>query len=251
MSRAGIVAALTAEARTLGAASAAGRATATAAGTDGPLLSLSDGTLLVISGVGLVAAAAAAHRLLDAGAAGLISFGLAGGLDPALGAGQALLPDEIRSNDALSLTTDPAWCARVRASLSAQSLPVAGGVLWSSRTPLLTGDAKRQLFADSGAAAVDMEAIAVASAARAAGRPFLAIKVIVDTAVDALPQAVMAVDAGGQIRAAQMAGTLLRHPGEIMALVRLGGRYRRAMRTLRILASLSAVRQPSVEVISP
>src|SRR6266403_1699369 len=73
----GVVAALDAEARTLG----------PAVRRDDGLFFLSDGALLAVSGMGAALAAIAARNLIDAGAAALISFGLAGGLDPLLSAG--------------------------------------------------------------------------------------------------------------------------------------------------------------------
>src|SRR5579871_5227035 len=87
LSTLGVVAALNAEARTLGPAMPR---------SDGLSL-LGDGALLAVSGMGGALAAGAARRLLEAGAAALMSFGLAGGLDPALGAGAVVLPREIVS----------------------------------------------------------------------------------------------------------------------------------------------------------
>ena len=68
----GVVAALVAEARTLGPA---------VRRRDG-LLSLGNGALLAVSGMGADLAAPAARRLVEAGVSALLSFGLAGGLDP-------------------------------------------------------------------------------------------------------------------------------------------------------------------------
>jgi adenosylhomocysteine nucleosidase len=240
LSRAGIVVALAAEASTLCARLPRNES----------LTTLEDGTLLIVSGVGFDAAVKASAMVLEAGAKGLISFGLAGGLDPALAAGCLLLPDEVRSTDSPGVPADAAWRLRVIQALPAAAQPALGGTLWTSRTPILTTDAKAKLFAHSGALAVDMESMAVAAAARAAVVPFLAIKVIVDTALDTLPRAVMALDATGRIRAGQLAGILLRYPGELIALIRLAGRYRTALRVLRKIAAVGALRQLTVEVTS-
>ena len=78
MTGVGVVAALEAEARTLG----------PALRRQNGLAYLGDGAMLAVSGMGGALAAAAARRLVDAGASGLMSFGLAGGLDQPAG-GQA------------------------------------------------------------------------------------------------------------------------------------------------------------------
>ena len=237
MSRAGIVAALAAEARALCAALP----------PSGSLTTLDDGTLLAVSGVGYPAADRAARALLEAGAGGLISFGLAGGLDPALRAGTLVLPDEVCSTERPNVPVDAAWRRRLITALPAGQ-PFVGGKLWTSLTPILDTGAKRRLFAASSAPVVDMEAMAVASAASAAATPFLAVKVIVDTALDTLPRAVMAIDPAGRVRAARVVVTLLRHPGEIITLIRLAGRYLAAQRMLRGIAAIEALRQPTVEI---
>jgi adenosylhomocysteine nucleosidase len=236
LSRAGVVVALAAEARAWSPAPARGL----------PFTTLDDGTLLAVSGVGYRAAASTAALLLDAGVDGLISLGLAGGLDPALRAGCLLLPDAVSSADGPDVIADALWRARVIRTLP-PSQTAANGRLWTSLTPVLTVEAKRRLYADSGALAVDMEGMAVGRIASGARMPFLAVKVLVDTALDALPRAAMAVDHTGRVRAGQLAGTLLRHPGEIIALMRLARRYYPAQRTLRRTALFDALRQPTAE----
>ncbi len=236
MSRIGVLTALATEARALGARTS---------DTD-PLTALRDGTPLAVSGIGFEAAARAAEVLLRAGATGLANIGLAGGLDPELPAGALVLPLELRSQGQVGMAADAGWHRRVMQALTSTQ-PVATGALCSSRTAVVTVEAKRRLFVESGAVAVDMEGWAVAQIAMAAGVPFLAIKVVVDTATDSLPRAVMAVDGAGRIRALKLAGTLLRYPNEICALIRLAGRYGAARRSLRSLTSVSALRQPIID----
>ncbi len=236
MSRIGVLTALATEARALGARTS---------DTD-PLTALQDGTPLLVSGIGFEAAARAAEALLRAGATGLVNIGLAGGLDPDLPVGAVVLPLELRAQGQVGIPVDDDWHHRVMQAL-ASNQPVATGSLCSSRTAVVTVEAKRRLFAESGAAAVDMEGWAVAQIAMAAGVPFLAIKVVVDTATDTLPRAVMAVDGAGRVRAMKLAGTLLRYPNEIGALIRLAGRYGAARRSLRSLTGVSAWRQPIMD----
>ena len=175
MNPAGVVAALAAEARVLGPAQPRGQGLAV----------LADGNLLAVSGMGSRAARSAAERLIDAGATSLVSWGLAGGLDPELEAGAVCLPREVIAADG-SRSAHRAILAGVPVMLL--SLPVAPA---SPHDALLTAEHALETTADKGAArratgacAVDMESSAVAQVADAHGVPFIAVRVIVDTAGD-------------------------------------------------------------------
>src|SRR6202035_858963 len=115
LTRVGVVAALEAEARTLGPA---------VRRRDG-LSSLGDGALLAISGMGGLLAAAAARRLVEAGAGALMSFGLAGGLDPLLSAGTVVLPSEVVLRGGARFLTSTAWREQIERAIGRQ--PPVGG----------------------------------------------------------------------------------------------------------------------------
>ncbi|MDE2049805.1 MAG: purine and other phosphorylase-like protein, family 1 [Gammaproteobacteria bacterium] len=226
----GIVSALTAEARTLGPAARHGAG----------LSQLGDGALLAVSGIGESAAAAAARRLVLAGATALASFGMAGGLDPTLLCGVVLLPEEVAAAEggdcaAAGSATSGEWRQRLRAALPASCI-VCGGKLLSSARPIGRPDAKAAAWHRSRAAAVDMESAAIAQVAGQAGLPFIALRVIVDTASDELPAAVIAASSGGQLQVARLLAGLLRAPGEVGMLIRLSARYRVARRVLAAVA---------------
>ena len=226
----GIVSALAAEARTLGPAARHGA----------ELRELADGALLAVSGMGGAAAAAAARRLVLAGATALASFGMAGGLDPTLICGAVLLPEEVVPVDdvnsaAGATATSPQWRQRLRAALPASCI-AWGGRLASSHRPIARPTAKRDAWRRTGAAAVDMESVAIAQVAGQAGLPFVALRVIVDTASDELPAAVLAASGGGQVRVGRLLAGLLLAPGDLGALIRLSARYRIASRALAAVA---------------
>jgi len=227
VSRTGIVVAMAAEGRCLG------RARARADGLD----ELDSGTLVALTGPGAAAAAAGAQRLREAGAAALVSFGLAGGLDPALPAGALVLPEET-SDGCGCLATDAAWRGRIRnrlqwAAPDGRPPPAHGGRLLSATRALTSVCEKAAAFA-AGARAVDLESHAVAAAA---GVPFVAVRVIVDTAADELPAPLATVvSAGGRVRPGEVAEALLRRPALLGALLHLAGRYRIALGTLRAVA---------------
>jgi adenosylhomocysteine nucleosidase len=218
----GVVAALESEARTLGPAVQRRR--------DG-LSSLGEGALLAVSGMGAQLAAIAARRLVDAGASRLLSFGFAGGLDPALSAGTVVLPTSIISSSGARFATSTDWRERLAGYIARQRLPV-GGLLFSSSAPLDTVADKAAAFRATGAVAVDMESLAVAEVAAAHKLPFVAVRVILDTAADALPRAVTAASRAGQVSMPRLLGRLALAPLELVALFHLVQRYRAAIRSL-------------------
>jgi len=229
----GVVAALSVEVRTLGQA---------VRRPDG-LARLTDGTLVALSGMGLSSAATSAHALIEAGAQALMSFGLAGGLDPHLSAGSIVVPSEVMSPAGARFATSVDWRARLVAALGATSVATKGkerliiaGTLLTSAQPIDTLEAKAAAFGATGAVAVDMESLAVAEVAAARGLPFIAVRVIVDTATDVLPRAVVAASVGGQVRIGRLLGELALAPVECLSLIRLARRYRQATRAMAAVA---------------
>jgi adenosylhomocysteine nucleosidase len=227
----GIVAALRAEARTLG---PVGR-TPYPAATGGAIIRLQDGNLLIIGGMGPEAASVAAVALVAAGARNLLSFGLAGALDPQLAAGAILLPQAVTDGAGRVHGTCEPWRERLMARLGA---PDADGILLSVAQPLTTPAAKSRARMHTAAAAVDMESFAIATVAAQSGVNFLAARVVVDTAADSVPRSVArATDGRGEVNVGRLLLGLMLAPAEVVPLVRLAQRYRVAMRALRDLAS--------------
>lgn len=225
----GVVAALDVEARTLGPA---------VRRHDG-LSTLADGALLVVSGMGGALAAIAARRLVDAGVSGLMSFGMAGGLDPRLSAGCVVLPREVISRDGARFPTDEAWRARMSDAV-ARLRRVAAGNLLTSTAVIDTVADKAAAFRDTGAVAADMESFAIAEVAASHGMPFIAVRVIVDTAEDVLPAAVVTANVQGRVSIGRLLRGLAAAPTDVVALLRLLRRYRAASQSLA--AAAAAVR---------
>jgi adenosylhomocysteine nucleosidase len=223
----GIVAALVAESRPLGAPSPRGAEPAT----------LADGTHLIVTGIGSAAAAIGARRLLASGARALVSWGLAGALDPALAAGTVVLPREVISPEGRLLLTTADWRERVSKGIAASHV-VSCGRLLTCREPLASTAAKALAFRQTGAVAADMESSAVAEVAWAERVPFLVVRAIVDTAQDAVPEVALSATGVGQdrLRIVRLLATLARTPGELPALIRLARRYRSASRALSAVA---------------
>jgi adenosylhomocysteine nucleosidase len=208
---------------------------------------LADGTLLSICGMGAAAAAAGAGALIDAGAGALVSWGMAGGLDPSLTCGRIFLPGEVSATDGAPIATSRRWREHVSAALALRQ-PLAGGRLLTSPRAIASAAAKAALFRETGAAAVDMESRAVAQVALSHEAPFIAVRVIVDGASDALPAAVSeAADANGQLRVGRLMARMLLAPAELRSLLRLARRYSTANRVLAAVARAGhhALRAPA------
>ncbi len=232
----GVVCALAAEARHLGPATR----------RDRPVAALPDGTLVAVSGMGLEAAAESARALIQAGAAALVSWGMAGGLDPALAPGTIFLPSEVISVEGARVAIAGSWRERVAEAIAARAArernPIVTGRLLTSATAVGSLADKARFFRESGAAAVDMESLAVAQAAHAHQKPFLAVRVIVDSATDALPRAVTAAaNEKGHLHIWRLIGALARDPAELAPLIRLAQRYRAANRSLAAVARLGSL----------
>lgn len=148
-----------------------------------------------------------ARRLIAAGATGLVSFGLAGGLDPRLRPGQVIVADAVLV-DGVRFAADPA--------LSGRFGGFSGALCLGLDRVAATAAQKRRLFEATGAAVVDMESAAVT------GVPFAVVRVVCDPAERDLPPAALAaLDGAGRIGAMRIAGSLLRDPRQIGALIRL------------------------------
>jgi adenosylhomocysteine nucleosidase len=231
LSAVGVVVALASEARALG--------PSMPRGGDPPLSELAvlgEGSLLALSGIGRAAAATAAQALLDAGASALMTFGMAGGLDPALEPGSVVIPCELISAGGARYATCRVWREQVAAAVSTVCAVTVGNLLTSSRAIETPAD-KAAAFRSTGAAAVDMESAAVAEIAAKQNLPFIAVRVIVDTAADTLPRAVVAASLVGRVRFARLIGGLILAPREIASVIRLAQRYRKAMRSLRVIGA--------------
>jgi adenosylhomocysteine nucleosidase len=203
------------------------------------LVSLKGGHALTVSGTGPDHARQAALRLIEQGASALLSWGCAGALDPQPQPGQLIIPERIFGADGAILPTDEEWRRRLVASL-APVLFVSGGTLAESPHLVPGPPEKQALFAATGAVAADMESAAIARAAAAAGRPFLAVRAIADSASMALPQAVIAsLTPRGNAQLGKLLGYSLRHPAQFIELARLGRAFGAAMATLRQVRELA------------
>jgi len=227
----GVVVALASEARALGPSMPRGGVPPLS-----ELALLGEGSLLALSGIGRPAAAAAAQALVDAGVSALMSFGMAGGLDPALKPGSVVIPCELLATDGARYAACRSWRERVAAAVSPLCAVTEGNLLTSPEA-IDTPAEKAAALRRTGAAAVDMESAAVAEVAARHDLPYIAVRVIVDTAADFLPRAVVAASRAGRVHFGRLIGGLILRPREIAALLRLAQRHRTAMRSLHAIGA--------------
>lgn len=133
-----------------------------------------------------------------------------------------------------TFATDAAW----REALS-RVLPQAHQVsLFGAQAPIASARDKASLFARSQAGAVDMESHHLARLAAQHGLPFAVCRVVIDHASQNVPPAALAgMSADGQTHILPILASLLRHPAQLPALLRLGKDAGHARRTMKAIGA--------------
>lgn len=166
--------------------------------------------------------------------AGLISFGVAGGLAPSLRPGAIVVADSV-ATPGETIPTDPAWTSALLRALPDASLGVVAGV----DAPVATAAEKAALNAACGVLAADMESHIGARAARRSGVPFAVLRVVIDAAECDVPSAALAgFGADGRTDMLALLASLIAHPSQLGAMLRLGrdsAQARAALRQARAL----------------
>lgn len=198
--------------------------------------------VLVAAGVGRERARRLAEDLLADGATALLSFGIAGGLSPDMACETTVVATAIKAEKMETISCCTAWSALLATALRS-SPPFAQGELAYAPIILITSLDKGGTFAATGALAADMESYGVGEAALKAGVPFAAVRVVADTAGEQLPEiALHAMAPDGSLKLAETLSRIVRSPGQIPGLIRLGRSTARARRRLEHVAALSAKR---------
>ncbi|MEM1343721.1 MAG: phosphorylase [Pseudomonadota bacterium] len=171
----------------------------------------------------------AALRCLSEGCVVLMSWGIAAGLDPALPAGEAVVPAAVAGPDG---HIHP-MARRLFENGYGEDGPLALGV----ETPVMRGTDKQALHAAHGALIADMESHRVAAVGASSGVATVTVRVIADTAETDLPPYVAeAIDGGGWPRYGTVLGGLARRPASLPALMRLRRESNAAHAQLRRIA---------------
>lgn len=186
---------------------------------------------LRLSTARLATAHQAAQSLAASGARYLLSFGLAGGLSPDVKAGDLLVPDRVIGPDRESHSASASWHRRITAILG--DLHPRFGSHTGSDHALTTIHDKTTLFHATGSVAVDMESHILGAVAGQYGLCFAMVRVVCDEAHHILPPAALiAINEKGVPALGAVLGSVMRHPTQIPALMRLGSTSRIAHKTL-------------------
>ena len=202
---------------------------AEAAGIRRALAGAAAGVSLDIAGIGRRNIADAVARAAAGGADAVITAGFCGALDPGLRTGDLHIAGEFRSPDAPAGRAMPAD-ARLIAQLRAAAPDACGGPSVTV-SAIAQPEGKAALWQAGAGVTVNMEDYWAAAAAADVGIPFAAVRAVLDTAGQALPE-YLADEAGGGVSQARIAATLPIHPGRAPALVRLARQSRLAAQRL-------------------
>ena len=159
-----------------------------------------------------------------------------------LSAGSCVLPSEVISAERHAGSTDVAhWREAIRPCRRRGAPRRLAAALLTARHAIDAVADKAPRFRETGAVAVDMESSAVAQVAAAHGLPFMAVRVIVDTAARCAAARGGGGEPRGQVQHAAAARRRSpRRRWRSCALMRLARRYRAAMRSLRAVAAWAA-----------
>jgi len=159
----------------------------------------------------------------------LVGAGIAGGLSAGLREGEVIAAREVRAADGTSWTADPALFARAKAGADRV------GVFVSGVRPCFTAAEKAAVLArhpDAENAAADLESSGWARAASAAGVPFVAMRAVLDSAEEDLPEAIAVGWTEKGVDRLRIVARAIARPADVPALLRLRTRTRRAMEAI-------------------
>jgi len=157
------------------------------------------------------------NHAIKRGSRSIISFGVAGGLAPHLRPGNWVVASSIIDAQQ-NRPTDRIWSEKILEMIpGAEHRPIAG-----VDTAVADPEAKRRMHVETGAATVDMESHLVARHASTHGLSFAAVRVVIDPAHRAVPEAALAgmrPDGGTSITAVMR--ELIAGPSQLSGLLRV------------------------------
>jgi adenosylhomocysteine nucleosidase len=194
-------------------------------------------TVAMICGMGEDNAHSAAQKLLKLNISTLVSWGTAGALTENIQSGDLVLADNVVANDGDRYSFDAEWNKYIINELSNTSLKIHHGMIAHTGQVLTTAEDKKRLHGDTNALSVDMESLAIARIANEEKLPCVSIRAIVDEASQCIPEAIIKhTDTFGRPSLFPLVSSLIRNPGLIAELIKLGAAMRAATTSLNTVA---------------
>jgi nucleoside phosphorylase len=162
----------------------------------------------------------------------VFSFGIAGGLDPGLSAGDVVIATGVVAGERRWAAHSPLadWLA---GSLVSGGIRVIRADIAGVDAPLLTAADKARSRDNTGAVAVDMESHVGAEFAERHGLGFAALRIVCDPAARSMPTLVAnALRPDGGVDHLAVLADLLKKPMQLAALPRLANEARASFRAL-------------------
>jgi len=202
-------------------------------------LGTSSGASVVCAGQGPRCAGTSARLLVADGVDALVSLGFSAGLRYDLKSGSVIVAASVLGPEGDTVNCDLAWAERSLDVLAPVDAAIGHAV--EIATVVSGTDEKRALARRSAADVADMESHAVASVAQDSAIPCLIVRVVLD-GVDFRTPAWLAgvIGVGGRVSATRLVRGLVMHPGDGMALARLGRAAKMAEARLSGVAALLA-----------
>jgi adenosylhomocysteine nucleosidase len=167
-----------------------------------------------------------------AGCRAVLSFGIAGGLDPSLAAGDVIVATGVIAQGE-RWPTHPLLADSLVGSLSAGGIKVRRADIAGVDAPLIDAASKAKTRLQTGAAAVDMESHVASAFAARHGLGFAALRIVCDPATRSMPPAIAnALRPDGGIDHFAIFADVVRRPTQLANLSRLAGEARASFRAL-------------------
>jgi hopanoid-associated phosphorylase len=162
----------------------------------------------------------------------VVSFGLAGGLDPSLRAGDIVIAKDVLSGTTQSPTHEGVMLAFVERLARGRVIAVPGSIVGSDA--VVADPAAKAALHETGFVAVDMESHVAAEFAAMHRLPLGVVRVICDSAQRRLPPLVgQALGTQGRIDLSRIMGSLARNPAQLSSLFGTGRDFAAALASLR------------------
>jgi adenosylhomocysteine nucleosidase len=184
---------------------------------------------------------------------GIVSTGYAGGLRVECRLGDILIPEEVQTVPPLPearFRPDPVVRERILERVRTGPWRIHTDRMITSERAILSNDEKHQKGLEYDAASVEMESAVIAELAKEASVPFVVVRVVLDEASFSLPDLRSVFRLYRRRQFGRLVPYVATHPHELVGLLRLLHRCRRASRSLdrffltHLLDGLVGVSQP-------